>query len=77
MEYKNEDQPYHTQKVREFRKEHKEMGLCRYCNKEAMAGKSMCEYHLNYYKFYKRFRGKSNGTRNTGKEARRAKGQSK
>lgn len=65
--YKNKDQKYHTQKVREFREEHAKLGLCKYCNEEAEEGKTMCEYHLNYYKFYKKFRVKKNGTKGTRK----------
>jgi hypothetical protein len=58
--YKNPDQPYYTRKVREFKKEHKEKGLCVYCNRKAMNGRTMCKEHIEYHKFYKKFKKKKN-----------------
>jgi hypothetical protein len=57
-QYKNERQPYHTEKTRQFKKEHKESGLCVYCNRKAMDGKTMCKEHLEYHRYYKKFRTK-------------------
>lgn len=56
--YKHDDQEYHTGKVKEFKKTHKEKGLCVYCNEKAVEGKTMCKKHLDYHKFYKKFRQK-------------------
>jgi len=48
-------QEYYTEKLKAFKKEHKEKGLCRYCNEKAEEGKTSCKYHLDYHKFYKKF----------------------
>ena len=60
-QYKNEDQPYHTKKVKEFKKEHKEKGLCVYCNRKAVKDTTMCQQHLEYHRYYKKFRLKNKG----------------
>jgi len=57
-QFKNERQGYHTEKLKKFKKEHKMKGLCVYCNKKAIEGKTMCKEHLEYHRFYKKFRDK-------------------
>jgi len=57
------DQEYHTDYVTRWKKKHKQKGLCRYCNQDIVAGKTMCQYHLDYFKFYKIFGAKKNRTR--------------
>lgn len=59
--YKNKDQPYHTQKVRDFKKEHREKGLCVYCNTKAVKDTTMCQKHLEYQRYYKKFKSKKKG----------------
>jgi len=39
---------------RRYRAEHKEKGLCNYCNKTAKDGKRNCEFHLNKSKEWKK-----------------------
>lgn len=34
---------------REFRRKHRAAGLCRYCRLPALEGRSICEYHREYY----------------------------
>lgn len=50
------EQEYYTEKLKEFKEEHKKKGLCIYCNNKAVNGRTMCKYHLNYHKFYKKFK---------------------
>ena len=44
--------------VRKFRAEHKEMGLCIYCNSPAEHGKSMCKIHAERERMRYKKRGK-------------------
>ncbi len=57
-EYKQSDQPYHTRKTKDWRKKHKAKGLCVDCKREAVTNKTRCKYHLDYHRFYKKFKGK-------------------
>lgn len=57
-ENKIDDKAYHKKKVQEFKKAHKEQGLCVYCNEKAEDKKTMCKRHLEYHRFYKQFREK-------------------
>lgn len=50
-------QEYYKNKLKKFKAEHKKKGLCVYCNDKVEEGKTMCEFHLNYHRFYKKFRG--------------------
>ena len=36
------------EQIKNWRDEHIAEGLCRYCNNEAVQGKTMCNYHLEY-----------------------------
>jgi hypothetical protein len=58
MKMKNKNQEYHTRKLKEFKKIHKEKGLCVYCNEKVVEGRTMCKEHLEYHRFYKKFRQK-------------------
>lgn len=44
--------------VKEWRKRHIKKGLCRCCNRKAVQGKTMCQYHLDYLKNYNKNRRK-------------------
>ena len=41
--------------IEEWRAEHMSKGLCRYCNRPAAEGKKLCQYHADYYKWYRVF----------------------
>lgn len=47
--------------LQKYKEEHKKKGLCVYCNKKVIKGKTMCRYHLDYHKFRKMFLGKKKG----------------
>lgn len=38
-----------NEQSRELRRKHRAAGLCNYCNTPAIEGRSMCEYHKEYY----------------------------
>lgn len=54
------DTEYHRQKLKEWKARHKAEGLCVYCKDKAVKGKRQCQKHLDYHKYYKKFRGKHN-----------------
>ena len=43
--------------VKKWRDKQIEKGRCRYCKNKAVKGKTMCQYHLDYLKWTKKFKG--------------------
>jgi hypothetical protein len=41
--------------VQNWRRNQIAKGLCRYCKRKAVKGKTMCRHHLEYFKWRKRF----------------------
>lgn len=49
-EYVTKEAGYYKNKLKEFREQHKKLGLCIDCNKKAQAGFVRCSEHLEYHR---------------------------
>ena len=42
--------------LKRYKEDHVRRGLCVFCSKKAKKGHTMCQYHLNYQKFYSKMK---------------------